>query len=41
MKGIIVEKGHDYSVLLLSDGTFKNIKMQSHRWGMLYILRML
>ncbi|NLM11445.1 MAG: hypothetical protein GX213_11850 [Clostridiaceae bacterium] len=34
MKGIIVEKGHDYSVLLLSDGTFKNIKKcRSHRVG--------
>lgn len=26
MKGIIIEKGHDYSVLLLSDGTFRNVK---------------
>ena len=40
MKGIIVEKGHDYSVLLLSDGTFKNIKNAGPtEWGC-YIPRM-
>lgn len=26
MKGIVIEKGSDYSVLLLSDGTFRNIR---------------
>lgn len=26
MKGIVIEKGSDYSVLLLSDGTFRNVK---------------
>ena len=34
MKGIILEKGRDHSVLLLSDGTFRNIKnCRSHKVG--------
>ncbi|HEY8422897.1 MAG TPA: hypothetical protein VIL05_14335 [Thermoclostridium sp.] len=34
MKGVVIEKGRDYSVLLLSDGTFKNIRScQSYEVG--------